>query len=207
MTFPTWSAVALAYARPPIRDALTSILQLDVKLAQSLAGATEPALAQIKLAWWRDELRKPRRDGDPFPPDPLLANLTRDFHGHENVPIALIDGWESLLTEQPWAEAACTAFIAGRAKSFAGLAALSPRPEAAKAASEHGRYWAMADLTTMQPNVGYDQPGSLPKLPRELRALAVIGGLARRALLRGGKPMFGDRWSPFAAIRLGIFGS
>jgi phytoene synthase len=47
---------------------------------------------------------------------------------------------------------------------------------------------------------------ALPTLPPSLRPVSLLAGLARRASLKGHCDLLGDRWSPLAAMRLGIFG-
>ena len=161
----------------------------------------------MKLAWWRSELEKEHGEGDSQPPDPLIASLAVHFGDRTDVPIGLIDGWENLVGERPWTDKESSDFIISRGDTFASLALLSSRPDAMLAASKHGRCWAMADLALMQADTVSAELSPLPPLPSDLRALAVIGGLSYRALKRGGKPLFGDRFSPLAALRLGIFGS
>lgn len=46
---------------------------LDLEFAQLARAATEPMLAEIKLAWWREALA--RLDIAPPPPQPLLREL------------------------------------------------------------------------------------------------------------------------------------
>lgn len=204
---PDWGPLVLAHAHGRARVALDALIRLDQRMARIVATATEPALAQIRMAWWREELGKERPVDSRPPPDPLLADLQAAWAGHSSSLVGLIDGWEALLDDRPWAEEAREQFASGREGAFVGFARLLSHKSAAEAAGEHGRCWALAELSTMETD---GSPGSLPELPplpRELRSLAVIGGLSRRALKRGGRPLFGDRLSPFAALRLGIFGT
>ena len=200
---PDWAGLVLASARPPVRGLLEGSLRLDARLGRICLTASEPALAQLRLAWWRDELSRERAD---TPPDPLLASLLEQWGQDRSAPIALIDGWEELVGDLPPGGEAADRFAAGREAVFAAIAEKAGCPAAAADASVHGRTWARADLAAFGlPGTWEDE--RLPSLPRRLRPLAMIGGLARRAILRGGKPMFGDRMSPLVALRLGIFGT
>ena len=204
---PDWGPLVLAHAHGRARVALDALIRLDQRMARIVATATEPALAQIRMAWWREEVGKERPVNSRPPPDPLLADLQAAWAGHSSSLVGLIDGWEALLDERPWAEEAREQFASGREGAFSGFARLASRQYAADAAGEHGRCWALADLSTMDADGSPHSIPALPRLPSELRSLAVLGGLSRRALKRGGRPLFGDRLSPFAALRLGIFGT
>ena len=200
---PDWAGLVLASARPPVRGLLESALRLDARLGRICLTASEPALAQLRLAWWRDELSRERAD---TPPDPLLGSLLEEWGSERSAPIALIDGWEELIGDLPPTGEAAKGFAAGREAMFAEIARRTGHTAAASDAAVHAKTWARADLSA------FGLPGAaeivaLPILPRSLRPLAMIGGLARRAILRGGKPMFGDRMSPLVALRLGIFGT
>ena len=77
---------------------------------------------------------------------------------------------------------------AARVWTLATLAGQAPD------AAESARMRAAAHLVAHRP------------LPRALRPLAVLAGLSRRALAGDRAELLGDRFSPFAAMRLGIFG-
>lgn len=91
---------------PAVRPAVTSLWTIDEAMAAVVAGASQPALAGIKLAWWREALM--RLDSDPAPPEPRLRAvaetlLTRGISGAEVAVMA--DGWSALLDERPDAAA------------------------------------------------------------------------------------------------------
>lgn len=200
---PDWAGLVLASAKPPVRGLLESTLRLDARLGRICLTASEPALAQLRLAWWRDELSRERVD---MPPDPLLGSLLKEWGSERSAPIALIDGWEELIGDLPPTGEAAKGFAAGREAVFGEIARRVGHSAAASDAAVHAETWARADLAAFGLPDASDTV-VLPSLPREIRPLAMIGGLARRAILRGGKPMFGDRMSPLVALRLGIFGT
>ncbi len=61
-TLPTMHRLALAYAPGRTRLAWLALLALDSRLAGVLRSASEPMLAQIRLAWWRDMLARSEAD-------------------------------------------------------------------------------------------------------------------------------------------------
>jgi phytoene synthase len=169
-------------------------------------------LAQMRLAWWRETLaRKPsaRPAGDP-----LLELLAR-WQGEEAALVAIVEGWEHLLGAAPLGHDDFTRFVDGRAGAFAALARLQGAAAADRAAAAAGRRWALADLAThlgdgRERQVVLDLAGTLVQgriaLPRRLRWLAVLDGLARRSLARGGVPLLASRMDALVALRLGIAG-
>ena len=205
-SLPEWGPLALSYAGEGQRAALEAMLQLDCNLSRITRGVSEPALGQVRMAWWRDEILRDRAQGETQPPDPLLRAIIRAWRAERSGLIALIDGWEHLLFDLPLDTEAKKAFARGRAQAFSALARLSGEAESEEDAASHGAEWAAAELTMMGQNAE-ERSQDLPALPRNLRSLAIIGGLARRSIRRGGAPLIGDRLSPLVAMRLGIFGT
>ena len=203
---PEWGPLVLSYASEGQRGALDALLRLDENLARIVRSVSEPALGQLRMAWWRDEILRPRPSGAVPPPDPLLKSILETWDAERSEIVALVDGWEHVLFELPLDAEARAGFHDGRARAFAAIARLTGHQESAADAARHGEAWAAAELGMMGP-VAPESGAPLPALPRELRALAIIGGLARRSIKRGGAPLFGDRLSPLAAMRLGIFGT
>jgi phytoene synthase len=197
--------LALAYAPRRARDAWLGLLALDARLAQIVRETREPMLGQIRMAWWRERLAEPpleRPRGEP-----LLAIL-----GADSAALApLVDGWEALLGDVPLSRESISGFAQGRAKALGGLAGSYGREP--NASERVGRSWALADValhlshprerqeaTTLLAREG----GFRSALPREMRPLVVLHGIAQRDLLRGrGEPGPGTL---LTAMRLGIFG-
>ena len=190
---------------------MLGIFLLDARLAATVRGGREPVLAQIKLAWWREQLAKPA-DARPAG-EPLLAMLA-PLAGEGAALGRLVDGWEHLLGDAPLAAAALDEFAAGRGAAFAALARQMELPDAAAVAAERAaRGWAAADLAV---KLGQDHERAAALdlaarhdwgrivLPRRLRPLQVLHGLARRG--RGQGPLLGGPAALLAATRIGLLG-
>lgn len=183
--------LALAYAPDRVRSVQLAAFALDAKLAGIVGNARELLLAQIKLAWWRERLAEApaqRPQGEP-----LLTALSV-WSGAVDPLIALIDGWEAMLDpDQPNPQA----LAMGRAALGRGLAFQADEAVAAESAGVALHGWSLA---------AFGEGGSLPalSLPRSLRAVAVLYGLARR---RGGKmPLLDGPLALAAAMRIGMIG-
>ncbi|WP_374405754.1 hypothetical protein [Pelagerythrobacter sp.] len=204
--------LALNYAPAASRDATAALFALDTRLSELVAKANEPLLAQLRLAWWRDELGKPvdaRAAGDP-----VLDAIGQWWGGEEVALAGLVEGWEQLVGDAPLPARAIETFAEGRAGAFAALARHTGEPEAAADARAAGRLWALADFAA-QATDAEERAIALTfaeeterRAPRErrLRPLAVLYGLALRSLAGGGAPLVGGRRDVLAALRLGMFG-
>lgn len=198
--------LALSYAPSAARRATLTLLALDARLGAAIRRRGEPVLAQMRLAWWRDTLAA---DPHGWPGgDSLLAQLRQWRQPAALIP--LVDGWEGLLVEDLDA-AAVEEFAEGRAEGFAQLACeLGCDPEPA---ADRARVWALGDLAANL-SVPRERAAAVvaargaphPPLPRALRPLAVLSGLARRALRHGGAPLLDGPVAVFLALRLGIGG-
>ena len=151
-------------------------------MAAVVARATEPALAAIKLAWWREQLEK--LDTAPPPAEPRLQAaaaelLPRGIFGRELA--ALEAGWATLLDEQP-----DVALVEARGEALFAIGAklLGASPDDMGAA---GRLFAMMDATRrgLHDFRASANAGPLPRVPRKLRPLTALASLARRDLRRG----------------------
>jgi phytoene synthase len=206
-SLPPVQRVALSYAPRGTREAWLGLLALDARLARLVRETREPMLGQIRLAWWRERLSEApakRPKGEP-----LLALLGE---GSEQL-VPLVDAWEAMLGEAPLPPETIAGFAQGRAQALAGLATTLRRPAAAADSARVGRSWALADMAL---RVSHPQEresaaeliaaehGTPFGLPREMRPLVVLHGLAFRDLRRGtdGAGM----GALLTALRLGIFG-
>lgn len=203
--------LALAWSPPLLRAPLTTVFQLDRRIARIVARTSEPMLGQMRLAWWREALGKPvaeRPRGDA-----VLDAIGRDWAGREAALVALVDGWEVLVTSERLDPAAIEAFGAGRGAFFAQFCGNSGSDVQAHAAAA-GKRWALADTaaSVSDPDecAALIAAGLTPaprggRLPSSLRGLAVLDALALRSLRRGGRPLMEGRGAPLAALRAAIF--
>jgi phytoene synthase len=163
-----------------LRPAFDALLDIDDALAAIVERSTEPALAAIKLAWWREQLEE--LDDGVIPAEPrlraaaakLLSRGVRGAHLAE-----LTEGWAALLDEQPdtkrIAEGGARLFgVAARL-----LGASNPMIEPA------GRLYGYANaarrgLMTIEAATGELQRLSAHRFPKKLRPLTSLAALAAR---------------------------
>lgn len=211
-SLPLVQRLALSYAPRRARGATLALLALDTRLAGIVRGASEPMIAQMKLAWWRERLSE-KPAGWPEG-EPLLA-LLREWPGNVAALVALVDGWEALLAEE-FDEAAMASFSEGRADAWRALGdGLGVHEVSLINAWDAAHRWALHDLllhlqsdelrsnlatlleTKKWPRVGLD-----PKF----RALAVLHGLSRRAWRRNAEKLLDGPGAMLTAMRLGFVG-
>ena len=167
--------------------------------SQLVQGAREPVLAQLKLAWWRDRLAQPvaERSGG----EPILSALAA-WPGDPAPLLALADGWEAMLDDDR-PDHAIAGLAAARGRLGAGLARAAGEADHAAAAEQALHDWTLAEIG--RTGDGQAVPiSSRLILPRSLRALAVLHGLARRGYGRAGRAP-GLR-ALAAAVRIGMVG-
>ncbi len=84
--------LALAYTSAAVRPAVACLLAFDERLEALVVHSSEPMLARIKLAWWRDQLSAAALAQAR---DPLLIAIARDVPTTELAAFHdLIDAWE-----------------------------------------------------------------------------------------------------------------
>ena len=96
----------LTYARAQLIELRKALLALDDALARLLRTTREPALGQMRLAWWRGRwrswtMRRPSRK-------PVLKALETEVlpHGVTGVSLVpIVHGWEVLIGRGPHADA------------------------------------------------------------------------------------------------------
>lgn len=200
---------------------MLGLLALDARLAGIVRAAREPIMGQLRLAWWRDMFARPVGD---WPAGEPLLGLLRVWSGETSALGALVDGWEEMLAEPPLEAAAFDHLAVARAGAFAALARMTGHARAEGPVRDLAYGWALADLalkvsdpaergslTAMASDSATVSPRQVGRMPRALRSLVVLHGLAWRALVRArSAPGSGDaRLVPsdmFFALRLGLLG-
>lgn len=209
---PVLQRLALSYAPASARKATLALLALDTRLAGIVRSSSEPMLAQLRLAWWREQLEadaSARRAGEP-----LLAAL-ENWCGQREALIGLVNGWEEITREPPLPGSALEALAHARGAAFAALAEQTGEPRDREAALRLGKSWAIADIAArlshpeerrIARELAERQDWRRARLSRKMRPLVVLHGLAAGAVRRGHDL---DKLPPsamIAALRLGLLG-
>ena len=187
--------LALAHTPERLRGRVRTYFELDQRLARIVGATTEPMLGQMRLAWWRETLAKPR-DERPTG-DFVLDAIGEHWAGSEEALSKLVDAWEFMLGET-LDEVAARQF---------GKLRVAPLDTPAER-------WALTDAAVHVPegverNVLLDLAGKCSdtaSFTREVRGFAVLDALARRSLKRGGRPLMEGRGAALVAARAAILG-
>lgn len=191
-------SLILTYAPVASRAMLAALLALDDALAQLLRTTREPAIGQIRLAWWRERLEG--LDAGIVPSEPVLqAVAASGVSGAALTPI--VHGWEVLIEDRLDGDA-LTRFGVGRGALF--VAAGQAMGAKGDPLAEAGQGWALADLAR---HLGEPEEAAKARAmaspmlasataqrwSREGRALGAMVHLARRdlALAPGEMPPIG----------------
>lgn len=197
-------AIILTYAPSKQRDGLRALLALDDALAQLLRTTTEPALGQMRLAWWRESLE--RLDHQPAPAEPVLTAIATHIlpAGIKGAELAqIVHGWEVLVEEEHLGEAELARFGEGRGHLFQIAGRLFGANETAHLLSG-GKGWALGDLAVHlqaaeEASEARKQAGVAlaaafsARWPKRARALGAMAHIARMnlALPEGEGPAIG----------------
>ncbi len=179
--------LAIAYAPKAMRAAWAGFLALDNRLADAAKPGREPIMVQLRLAWWRDRLGEP---ASAWPQgEPLLAILAA-WDRERGVLAALVDAYEACNV----GEGSGAQLDGARVEGIAALARLSGVDADA---------YAEIRLAAAQWLGLADTANITPRLPRAMRPLAVLRGMALRAASGRADPP----WRAFLGIlRLGVLG-
>lgn len=211
-TLPLAGRLALSYAPAASRQAVLALFALDTRLAGLIRNSTEPMLAQLRLSWWRETLRRDKREWPEG--EPMLAAL-RSWGGAHSDLEALVDGWEALTMPPPLTEAALVQLAKGRGAAFAALAQAVGRADEAPRATALGEGWALADLSMrLSRSEERDAARSLAmarkspslRVSRALRPLAVLFALADRRMRKGDNAAAHSPAALMLAMRVGLLG-
>lgn len=208
---PAIARLALVYAPASARRQTLALLALDARMATLIRRSSEPMLAQLRLAWWREAIAQ---DPARWPVgEPVLASL-RTWGDRTGAASSLVDGWEALTAAPPLGRDQLSKFVEGRAGGAAALALALQCPSEAEAARELGRIWAVEDIAMRLARE--DERGAalallgpstaLPKVSRPLRSLRVLAGLSRRRRLAGGDEGAASPAAMLEALKLGLLG-
>lgn len=201
--------LALAYAPAAARADTAALFLLDARLAGIVRQTREPMLGQMRLAWWREQFSAALPSG--VVGEPLLEQFA--LWPRRQGLAALVDGWEALLLADSLTDAAIDVFMRGRAEACRMLAMQLGEEASAHAAARAGAAWALAELGTRLSNpaeiervraIATESGWDRTKLPRNLRPIAILHGLARRK--KGYGDFIDGPIDLLFAIRLGLIG-
>ena len=166
-----------------LRPAFDALFAVDEAMADVVLTATQPALAAIKLAWWRESLEK--LDREPAPAEPRLQAVARELlpQGVSGGDLAQLEiGWLALLEEVPRWEAVTERGVV--------LFSLAERLLGASAGvAEAGRAWAGMDLARRTGERQWlGEPEVSGRSPRRARPLTMLAALAVRDQRQGWPP-------------------
>lgn len=185
-------ALALSYAAPAKRAALSALLGLDDALASVMRTTTEPAVTQIRLAWWREQVGGLNPSSAMAMPalDSLARHVVADGINARRL-VDIVEGWEILVEAERMDEAALAAFAkkrGGELFAIGGELLGGSVPEGA------GKGWALADLARhleaddeaeIAQRMATQQLSSQIRWPRETRALGALEAIAMMNLAVG----------------------
>ena len=155
--------LALAYGKASDRPLWLSYFALEARLAEAGARTSQPMMAQLRLAWWRERLKAPARDWPKG--EPLLAALAC-WDAERAALAALVDGWEAVLVGEDGGDALAEARVSAML-ALARLCGMAAGPEIERAARD---WQAPASASAV----------GAKTLPRPMRPLAVLRMLAMR---------------------------
>ena len=183
-----------------LRPAFDALFAIDEAMAGVVERSTQPALAAIKLAWWRERLEELDRGTAPAEPRLQAAAtelLPRGIAGSELA--ELEEGWAALLDEQPDVERVA----AGGARLFELaarlLAGAHPLIGAAGRLYGHENVARRGLMARHRPIDELDQL-STQRFPKVLRPLTALAALAARDAKR--PPPFEPEGTPGRALAL-----
>ncbi len=189
-------ALALLYVPAENRPALTALFRLSVAMGSVLRTTTEPMIARIRLAWWRERLEG-LDQGEATPGEPRLEAartliLPRGISGQDLAGLA--DGWERLLDPFPWSVETSEGIWLRGLLAFGLAARLLGQPD--ERLQQAGGLWAVVDAARhcsdaetrrllVERARAIAKGLRRAKFDRRLRPLSMLAALAMRDLGRG----------------------
>lgn len=210
---PDYLSAAIASAPSSSRPHFEAVFDFDQRLANIVASASDPLLGQIQLAWWRENLSRSGLGAKGIPPE--LQQLSLAFGKAAANFGCLVDGWEQLLAHETIDRSAIEQFAEARGRAVSEIARAVSSRDCSERAFHAGKRWALVDLAqnTDSEEIRTRAIGAARQVSsygiisaREMRPLAILDGLAKRALRKNLPALFGDRMSPMVLLRLGLLG-
>ncbi len=210
-TLPLSHRLALSYAPARTRTFVLALMALEQRLAMIVAGDGEPMIAQIKLAWWRDRLSE---NANEWPVGEPLFALLQQFPGDLTRWVPLVDGYETLLGET-FDRPSLASYLRGKSLAWAALGDAidskqphGPVEQASKEVAMHDLVQRLSDESEIElvTDALREQRWKRVQLSREMRPLAVLHALTRRAKAADRTELLESPRAMLVAIRVGITG-
>ena len=204
--------LAVEYCAKELRPALTAFFAFDARLGQIASKTTEPALGQMRLAWWRDMLGQPVDDRPKG--DIVLEAVSLHWAGLEASLIEAVDAWEVLIATEKLSAQDIELFAKGRARPIVRIG-YQVMDKNVKNIQHMAELWALADIAHRVSDederatilrIASERLQHTGPITKSLRGIAVLHALARRSLERGGRPMLDGRGAALTALRVGLIG-
>ncbi len=190
-----------------------AIWAYDGRLAHIARSTREPAIGQMRLAWWNDVIDDAagvKGQGEPVI-DAMRATGAIAAPGL----IAMIDGWEILVVEPEIDVEGLRAYAVGRGGGL--FRALAGEADAPDWLVQAGQVWALWDLSG---HVGDERladealalaralvTDAPPAWPRRWKPLRIVYTLARQDVLAGRRASIGmPRAQALRLLRVALFG-
>ena len=184
-----------------LRPAFDALFDIDGAMADVVARATEPALAAIKLAWWRERLED--LDEGKVPAEPRLQAAADELlpRGISGAALSSLEaGWSGLLRD----DRPDTASVADHGTRLFELGSwVLGVPFDDDTIGAAGRLFAgVAAARLGLVDLPAGNSGSRdPRIPARVRPLTALAALAARDIHRGG-PTFEPEATPGRALAL-----
>jgi phytoene synthase len=186
--------LALAYCRRSLREPYFLLLQFDRNLGRSMPKGGPAIAGQVRLAWWREQLRSPAMTAAANPLLEGLDGLIRDRSIARGDLDGLVDAWEILLAHSDLSVENLLDFAMARGGGIFRAASAIAAVAADENTDRAGMLWALADfarhcadreLADRALVVAQEYRGAARLLPRALRPFAILAHFAERDAARG----------------------
>jgi phytoene synthase len=173
-----------------LRPAFDALFAIDDAMADVVAQSTQPALAAIKLAWWRERLEE--LDQGKVPAEPRLQATAAELlpRGISGADLAgLEESWALIL--QVDEQSVFMKGVVRRGPTLFKLAARLLGVDAGGLVIDAAHSFSSVDLAKRNiTSLGGGQKigRSKDRAPRRARPLTALGALARRDMRSGGPP-------------------
>ena len=186
--------LALAFCRRRLREPYGLLLRFDRSLGRAMPHLGPPIVGQVRLAWWREQIRSSPGSGAP---DPVLDGLGGMIGTHPAARAglaALVDGWEALVADPELSGDRLLEFAKARGGSLFRVACIISGGEAGEPADRAGTLWALVDfarhcsdrdLAAHALALAGAFGGAPRELPRALRPFAILAHFADRDVAGG----------------------